>query len=364
MKIGINARTFSITNPGGEVQSAIKLMLTLMEISNSEHEFIIFGHKSIKRLFGQSNLDCSLYFVKSQAWGLIWEQMLPILARKHNIEVMLSPTSNGPMFIPTYNDFKNIVWIHDVNQFYEWGGTIAYRYLSRIRYPRIAKLADVLITVSKFSKSEIIKFLNIPENKIKVIYNGIDELFLSDRIPGKEIDLPEEYILYVGATHPRKNLYRLLLAYEKIQDRIDEYLVIIGPTPRKIFSEMDFKKFKDNPKLIVKGFVSPEELKYAYQNASLLVYPSIYEGFGLPPLEALACGTPIVVSRIPSLVEILQDNAHYVNPYSVEDIVQGILIVLEDTSYQRRLVNRGKRHARQFTWEKSAREVLNLIENI
>lgn len=367
MIIGINARTFSIAEPDGEVQSAIKLVSTLIEISEHKHEFVLFGYKNIKNIskFSMCNLKSTGFVFNSQIWGLIWEQFLPIFVKLNKIDILFSPTSNGPMF---YNkklfNAKNIVWIHDVNQFYEWGGSTIYRYASRVRYPNMVNSADVIITVSKFSKKEIANVLHVPEYKIKVVYNGIDDLFLSNKKPKKILNLPDNYILYVGTTHPRKNLTRLVSAYNKIKDKIDEHLVLIGPTRRKIFAEMPREMFRDNNKIVIKSFVSSEQLKYAYQNASLLVYPSIYEGFGLPPLEALACGTPVVVSRIPVLLEVLRGHAHYVDPYNVDDIARGILTVLEDTTYRRRMVSKGKKHAKQFTWVKSARDVLNLIENL
>ena len=364
MKIGINARTFSVSEPDGEVQSAIKLVSTMIERFGHEHEFVIFGHRKLKlkNLFRFNlYLDSKFYFINSQTWGLAWEQILPLLAKKHKIDVLLSPTSNGPMFAPKSFNFKNVVWIHDVNQFYKGYSSTIYKIFSSIRCPMIAKCADIIITVSEFSKKEISKYLHVPESKIKVVYNGIDDLFISDN-PGKAIELPEKYILYVGTSHPRKNLHRLIQAYSKIKDHIEEKLVIIGPKPRRVFSEINLNKYRSED-IIVKGFVSPEELKYAYQNASVFVYPSLYEGFGLPPLEALACGTPVVVSKIPPFLEVLGDFAHYVDPYNIDDIAQGIIKVLQE-SFSQRKVNNGKQYARQFTWEKTSKAIEKILYEV
>ncbi len=360
VRVGINARTFSVSEPGGEVQSTIKLFSKLIEISNNDFEFIIFGNEKIKSIFPNNEVIDEGFFVNSQAFGLIWEQtMLRLLVKKFDIDVLLCPSANG--FFIKSNNVKSVVWIHDMNAFYEWMNPY-YRLLTRIRHPSVAKSADVIVTVSNFSKGEIQRLLNIPGLKIKVVYNGIDEYFLSNtRKINCKFDYPEKYILFVGSAIPRKNLKRLILAYRRIKDKIDEYLVIIGPKNKRVFGNVNLE---DDEKIIVKGFVSKEELKYAYENASLFVFPSLYEGFGLPPLEAMACGTPVVASNTSSLPEVLGNSAHYVNPYSVESIADGILKVLDDDSYRKELVRKGLKQVKRYTWKKAAEDVLNIIKNL
>lgn len=360
VRIGINARTFSVSEPGGEVQSMIKLFSKLIEISSNEFEFIIFGNEKVKSIFPDNEIISNGFFVNSQIFGLIWEQtMLRLLVKKFDIDILLFPSANG--FFIKSNNVRSIVWIHDMNAFYEWMNP-HYRLLTRIRHPSVAKSADVIVTVSNFSKGEIQRLLNIPESKIKVVYNGVDEYFFSNtRKDSCKFDYPEMYILFVGSAIPRKNIERLILAYRRIKDKIDEYLVIIGPKNKRVFGNVNLE---DDEKIIIKGFVSKEELKYTYENASLFVFPSLYEGFGLPPLEAMACGTPVVASNVSSLPEVLGDAAHYVDPYSVDDIATGMLKVLDDNSYRKELIRRGLKQVKRYTWKKAAEDVLDIIRDL
>lgn len=366
MRIGVNARTFSVSQPGGEGQASMKLISELVNISNNDFEFIIFGHKNIKSKFSNKNVNVvnKMYFINSQLYGLIYEQTaLNYLVRKYNIEILLCPSANG-FLLKLDNKVKTLVWIHDVDSLYKFVRK-EYRYYSKLRYPLVSRSAYKIITVSNFSRDEIHKLVKVPLSKIEVIYNGIDPFFLSDAKGEKVENLPEKYILFVGSAIPRKNLRGLITAYELIKDKINESLVIVGPWKKSLYKLMfgDIK-LKNFDRIKILGFIKQSELKYIYENASLFVFPSLYEGFGLPPLEAMACGTPVVASNVSALPEILGDAAHYVNPYDIEDIAKGILKVLNDDSYRKELIKKGKKQAKKYTWEKAATKLKTLIEEI
>lgn len=216
--------------------------------------------------------------------------------------------------------------------------------------------SDMIITGSNFTKDEILKRLDFDESKIKVIYHGINHnIFKVIKNPNSKNKLPSKFILSVGSIEPRKNLLGLLKAYNNMDKSIkEEYkLVLVGFKGWGNTEIMDIiDNNQDNIHYI--GFISDEELAKVYNLASLFVFPSFYEGFGLPPLESFACGTPVISSNLSSMPEICQDAAIYINPYNDKNIKEKIEMVLKDKKLQKDMINKGLNRAKSFTWEKSA----------
>jgi glycosyltransferase involved in cell wall biosynthesis len=180
---------------------------------------------------------------------------------------------------------------------------------------------------------------------------------------GKYPSLPEKFILSVGSLEPRKNLSGLLQAFGQMKSRWGKEFKLVlaglqGWENKTIWEQI--QQLGDD--VLYLGYVPITELGKLYNLASLFVYPSFYEGFGLPPLEAMACGCPVVVSNAASLPEVCGEAAHYVNPYEVESIAAGIEKVLRDDAYRKDLIGKGLARTEQFTWEKSAREHLRVFE--
>jgi len=239
------------------------------------------------------------------------------------------------------------------------------------------KKSDRIITVSDFSKSEIIKYTKTGHDKITVIHNGIDgakfkSLSGPDLTHVKEkLKLPGKFILFVGNVKPHKNLKRLLKAYEKIcnQGIKDYHLVVAGQKEGFITADTGIFNLLENSavlrdKVSFTGPVDNDALPVLYNAASLLVLPSLYEGFGLPPLEALGCGCPVIVSNTASLPEVCGDAAYYVDPYSGESIADGIYKVLTDRALRQDLVNKGFKRAAMFNWDESAKKHLKIIQEV
>ncbi|AFO59066.1 group 1 glycosyl transferase [Natrinema sp. J7-2] len=191
------------------------------------------------------------------------------------------------------------------------------------------------------------------------MHNGVNKTFFSsqsERLNG----LPENYLLFVGSMNPRKNLERVVKSYATIKTQTDilHKLVIIGPKNKNIFKSVDLES---RDEIITPGFVTEGELKYAYENADVFVFPSLYEGFGLPPLEALACGTPVVTSETTSLGEILQEGCIQVNPKDIQDIADAVIQILEDEQLANELATQGKAFAREFTWESATEQLRDTL---
>jgi glycosyltransferase involved in cell wall biosynthesis len=226
--------------------------------------------------------------------------------------------------------------------------------------------SDLIITGSSYTKKEIIERLDFKEEDIRVIYHGIDHnLFKIYDKPKVDFQIPKKFILAVGSIEPRKNLHGLLKAYNLLDENIrNEYqLVLVGFKGWNNIEIMDLID-SHSDKIHYLGFISDQELAYIYNLASLFVFPSFYEGFGLPPLEAMACGTPVVSSNLTSMPEVCLDAAIYCNPYQEMDIKEKIEIVLSNASLQIEMVSKGIARAKDFTWEKSAYQHIEVFKRL
>ena len=226
--------------------------------------------------------------------------------------------------------------------------------------------SDMIITGSNYSKSEILKQTNFTKEQVRVIYHGIDHnLFRVYQEPKVEFELPKKYILSVGSIEPRKNLIGLLKAYSLLNKQIKrEYkLVLVGFKGWENSEIMEIIE-QNKESIFYLGFISDEELSKVYNLASLFVFSSFYEGFGLPLLEAMACGTPVVSSNASSLPEVGGDAVLYCNPHDNEDIKSKIEMLILDKELQKELILKGLKQVKKFSWEKSAKEHQKLFEEV
>ncbi|HEX9739311.1 MAG TPA: glycosyltransferase family 1 protein, partial [Ignavibacteriaceae bacterium] len=226
------------------------------------------------------------------------------------------------------------------------------------------KKTRIIITPSSHTKELIAKLYNIPTRKIDLIPNGIPDYFLEN---DEEKSLKEEYIIYAGRICPMKNIKGIVEAFYEIKELIPHKLVFIGGGREEFKKEIQTgrlpKKVLDDERIIIKGYVDEGEMNKLMKKAALLIFPSFYEGFGLPPLEAMACGTPVVASSSASLPEVCGNAAHYVNPYDSSDIANGIISVIKDENYSKELVGKGRERIKLFSWKTSAVSVLNIIRS-
>jgi glycosyltransferase involved in cell wall biosynthesis len=228
---------------------------------------------------------------------------------------------------------------------------------------------DKLSANSEFTKRDFVNFLKVPPEKIKVIHLAVDSQF-SQPIPKekvasiiKQFELETGYILAVGTLEPRKNIHRVIEAYSILKEerKIREKLVITGwkdRTSKPILEAYEHSKFQEDIRFT--GYIPDSALMALYQGARVLVYPSLYEGFGLPILEGFASGVPVVASNSSSLPEVGGDAVVYVDPYDVHSIAEGIAKVLEDDVLRESLIQKGKHRLKLFSWEKTARETFAL----
>jgi glycosyltransferase involved in cell wall biosynthesis len=278
--------------------------------------------------------------------------------------------------LPMFLSCKSVLTIHDI--LFESNPEFfpeLHRRLLKFFVPFSAKRASRIIADSEFTKKQIIQYYNIPEGKVTVIYLGSSDKF----IPIKNINLitsvlgkygiKKKYILFVGRIEPRKNIVGLLKAFDFIKKRgkKDLCLVIVG-NQDKIFNEKELinkiEKLELSSDIIFTGGISEEDLPVLYNGAEVLVYPAFAEGFGLPVLEAMACGTPVITSNTTSLPEVAGDATLLVNPYNFTEIGESLERVLYNPQIRKELSDKGLQKAKQFSWDKAARKTLEVYHDI
>lgn len=270
---------------------------------------------------------------------------------------------------------KKVTMIPDM-VFYAYPETMKYK--SRVWLKLVLKKScsrsDAIITVSEFSKSEIIKYMHIPEEKISVMPDGVDFNLFHSNYKEDEIlkvkrkyNISGKYFLYLGTLEPRKNIERIIESYYNIllmRDSLPK-LVIAGGKGwmyDTIFDLVDKLKIKE--KVIFTGYILQQEVPILMQGAMGFLFPSLYEGFGMPVVEAMACGTPVITSNSSSLVEVAGDAAILVNPYNIEEIINGMLQLIDNKNLVLDLIERGYNNAKKFTWENSAKILMQVYKKI
>ncbi|MGM9581510.1 MAG: glycosyltransferase family 4 protein [Anaerovibrio sp.] len=294
-----------------------------------------------------------------------YEQLLPFdfLSRYGKYDVY-----HQPNYIPHCFKGKRVVTVHDMSckvyaQYHPWERVALFRLFSNRM-----KNADAILTVSNSSKQEIIDMWKVPENKVHVTYLGVDDRYYGyslneadEKTISEEWNIPDNYILFVGTIEPRKNVQRLIKAFNmyKSKEKDDLKLVLAGGKgwlSEDIYKEAEISKYKDD--ILFTGYI-PESLKPAlYAKAKAMVYPSLYEGFGLPVLEAMAVGTQVVTSSVSSMPEVAGGVGIYIDPLSEEDICCGISRAIFEGFSAEKIVKR----ARLFSWKKCYRETVDYYQ--
>lgn len=354
MKIGVNARTFSVNEPDGAVQSARKLSHQLGK--REDVELTLYGSPDLEADFPEADqVKSTGYYSTSPFFGVVWERTVLPLLIDSDIDVLLCPNGNSP---PVGVRCPVLTYIHDINAQKGMSSGIHGKY-REISVPYSVRASDAIITVSNFSKQEILDSLPVKEKDVHVVYNGIDDFYLFGN-SSDPFGLPENYLLYVGAMNPRKNVSRLIEAYERIQNKIPHKLVLIGPQNKSVYKKFELNSVAED--VITPGFLPKAQLKYAYENADAFIYPSLYEGFGMPPLEAMACGTQVVASNRSSLPEILNGYCDLVDPQDVDAI--GTAMIEVATSEPSSTMKQNMRaHTKNFTWKRAADDLMEVIES-
>ncbi len=344
------------------VGTYLKNLLPLIIGNSSNIKFLLIGNEtelSDTKLFNFTNvdilpIDISIYSIKEQI-------ILPFMIPKKT-DLYWSPHYNIPILFKG----KLLVTIHDLYYLsilqsgFNWIKSRYARYFLNL----ILKRANKIISVSKFTKNEYIKYFGHENNykKIIPIHNGIEKKnILNDNNP-----LNKPYLLTVGNVKPNKNLSRLVDAFNKIMDKIPNELVLVGKKSGFISGDEEVIKKVNSfgQRIRMTGFVDDNELQNYYQHAEAFIFPSIYEGFGFPPLEAMATGTPVIASNAASIPEVCGDAALYFNPYDINDMANKIFQMVKNNDMKKEYINKGINQVKKYSWEKTAKKTCDVIMEI
>lgn len=361
MKIGIDCRELSENRLTGIGRYTLNLINILQNL-NFEKIYLI-SDKSIPvtetNKIKHIKFNKKVYLFKK----IIYENIfLKNIIKDNKIDIFFSP------FYKTVNinNVIKIVTVHDIGfitfplQYYARSGI--YRFFAKNILFNSLKTSDYIIAVSEFTKNEIIETFDISPEKIIVVNNCISENFSSIKLSEKDSKNNDKYILSVSNFKPHKNIKGLLFAYKKYQDRIKLPLIIAGGTGK--WFDIVKKTIDDNKihNVTILQNLKDEKLKEYYTNAELFVYPSLYEGFGLPPVEAASLGSVTVSSDRASLKEVLDDAALYFNPYDIDDIGMKIIKCLQDVELRKKLIINGKKLFSRYSSKKISDKLKYLFE--
>jgi glycosyltransferase involved in cell wall biosynthesis len=298
----------------------------------------------------------------------------PYLLSRQHVDVIHVPHHEAPFFNPS----KLVVTIHDcVHLLFPDEDASKFRnYRSYLQTKRVVESAKHVLAVSKSTKEDLTNIFELPQSKISVVYNALDERFAYTTTPEERRQVLERYqlkdpfVLYAGKIRPHKNLHRLIEAFAVLKNELaddSQYkqlkLIIIGDELSK-HQYLRLTVIRSGAQQDVRffGFVPYPILRVFYQSAALFAFPSLYEGFGLPPLEAMANRTPVIASNTSSLPEVLDDAAVLINPENVFDIARGMRLILLDDVLRQKLTQKGVDQVGKFSWKTAAEKVLNTYE--
>ncbi len=363
LKIAFDARTL-FTSRTGIARYLDGYLKALSRHYQDNEYYLLVPKKNFYSSYNNLKVIASSYNLPEE----IWEHfVLEVICRRHTVDVLHSPNEGGPV---SSKFFKWIVTIHDLiplkfpDLYFRNVVHEAYYYL---KLKNVRNHADKILTVSKATADDIIKFLGIPASKIEVIHTPPDEIFnqVSSQKLNEVLDkyhIRQPYLLAIGSMEPRKNLRNILLAYKKLlSERVDiPSLILFGYEWRNTSSLSLIREVGLVKNVIYVGGVLEQDLPALYSGALAFIYPSFYEGYGLPVIEAMACGCPVITSNVSSLPEVAQDAAILVNPLNYEEIKNAILALLIDASLTKSLVNKGFERVRQLSWQKAADKLMEV----
>jgi len=416
MNIAIDIRSLMEPYRSGVAEYTYNLLNNLLKIDLENQYFLFYNSfsdisqnlpkwnkpnvKFIGFRYPNKIFNLSIKFLKYPKLDQLLFRTLDLKLRNYKIDLFFLPNINFATFSP---DCRKAITVHDLSferypEFYSW----KRRWWHRVINPKkLISNSDQIIAVSENTKNDLIDLYKIPAEKIKVIYSGISQEFqpITNNQKLNQIrqkyNLPNNFIFYLGNLEPRKNIEGLIQAFKilksdntpviparRIRGKNPEIyrnvqlttlrpdpeqtynlqLVIAGPPSwsyHSIYRLAYQSKFKNQIRFI--GYVDSEDKPYLYNLAKLFVYPSFYEGFGLPLLEAMACGTPVITSFTSSLGEIVGQGGLLVDPYNPQEIAEAVYQILTDEKLKNNLIENGQKQVKKFSWEKCAEETLKFF---
>ncbi|MCK4525249.1 MAG: glycosyltransferase family 4 protein [Candidatus Andersenbacteria bacterium] len=369
MNIGIDASRAFIKKRTGTEEYSYQFIKNLTKIDISSHQIFLYVKSN-------SEIDFDLpknFIVKKICYNRLWTQLgLSLEMKKNRIDVLFVPSHTIPIIHPR----NTVVTIHGLEfKYYPENYSLKERILLEFNTFIAVKWSSKIIVPSKSTEKDLIRFYKVDENKISVIYHGV----FSIKYPVLSIKQQERLthphpsqegninILFVGRLEKRKNLVNLIKAFELFKKHctlyVTRYTLTIAGKEGFGFAEIK-KAIQKSPyknDIVLKGYISEEEKRGLYQNASLFILPSFYEGFGLPILEAMSYGVPVICSNISSLAEVAGNTALLVDSHDIQDISNAIEKIICDENLRNEMIKKGFENVKKFSWKKCARETMKEV---
>ncbi len=377
MRIGIDCRMYS-SHFTGIGRYVFELVENLQKIDHENQYFLFFNQPEFNN-FQAENLNFHKELVDVKHYSFAEQFKFKKILEMYNLDLMHFTHFNAPIFYRR----PSVVTIHDLTLHFFPGKkmtSIFHRLAYAMTIRSSVKKARKVIAVSRATARDVEEILHVPLSKMQVIYEGVNADFkpvnnqslLTHTLNKYQIHKP--YLLYTGVWRDHKNLKGLLKAFQLIYKKHDLQLVITG-RKENVYADQIFnlarelglmgdnQSAQETPRVIFPGLIGEDELIVLLNAAHAYVFPSFYEGFGLPPLEAMQCGTPVVASNVSCIPEICGNNAVYFDPHSPEDMALAIEKLINDQDLYNRLVSSGLEHVKKFSWAKMARETHQLYIN-
>lgn len=375
MRIGIEGQRLFRKNKHGMDMVALELIKNLQDIDHENEYFIFVKPDEDDTVLKETN---NFKIVKLDGGSYpMWEQFaLPKAAKKYGCDMLHCTSNTAPLRseVPLITTLHDIIYLERKILKILYSGATRYQKLGnvyrKIIVPFVVRRSKRVVTVSNFEKKQISYFFGFSgSNKLRTIYNGVSEYFKvvtdeNELIRLKEkYSLPNKFIFFHGNTSPKKNTRGTLKAFSNFvkQGNLDYKLVMSDyslETLEKVLVELGDEALINH--IVLTGYIVNTDLPAIYSQSSLFLYTSLRESFGIPVLEAMACGVPVITSNTSSMPEVAGDSAHLVNPFEPEEITQAMIKILQDKAYSTALVDKGLERSKVFSWKNMATQVLNL----
>nr|WP_315224033.1 glycosyltransferase family 1 protein [uncultured Flavobacterium sp.] len=378
MRIGIEAQRLFRPHKHGMDRVALELILNL-QVIDKENDYFIFVKPDQDKSVIEPTANFKIVEIPGGSYPW-WEQFkLPKVAKAYNCDLLHCTSNTAPYSrkTPLITTLHDIIYMEgsiiklllNKASLYQKFGNL-YR---RIIVAKVVKNSSCLITVSNFEKQNISDFFKLKDKKIETIHNGVNQNFTIEMDPDHlykvktDYKLPEDYLLHIANKDPRKNTRGVLIAFNDFLKKatVSYQLVLLGYKEadlKIILNEIDATHLRQH--IILTGYVSDEDLPAIYYLSKLFLFPSLREGFGIPIIEAMACGVPVITSNNSSMPEVAGDAAHIIDPNKPKEICNGIIKITSDAKYRNELIQKGLLQSKKFSWNRMAFQVLEQYKQL
>ena len=371
MRIAVNTRLLLPGKLEGLGRFTCETLRRITQM-HAEHEFVfIFDRSYSQEFIFSENIIPAVAFPQARhpvLWYLYFDWGIPRILKKYKPDLFLSP--DGWLSLRT--TIPSLPVIHDLNFFHnpEWVDPFPRLYYKYF-FPRFIRKAERIATVSEYTRSDIISRFGIDSGKIDIVYNGTSKNFIpaAERIvqtTRESFSDNQPFFLFLGLVHPRKNLTRIIAAYNQYRNSTSESVKLLVAGSTRYWTRDTQLAYKNSPyrnDIKFLGRLSERDLIDVVGSSLALVYASLFEGFGIPILEAMSCGVPVITSNVTSMPEVGGDAVYYVDPRSVDSIAKGMLEIARDETLRQNLIRKGFEQAMKFSWDQTAIRLWNSIES-